>query len=136
MKIVFAVTLVYISSESVQTLCAYSGKFLKPRSQKDWMKRCLRGGLGVPAAKAFVTRAALPWAPLLWKLSVSCISSAYVGCLPSLPSLSLSPFMEAPHASVLPALLNSNALPCLLRFMIRGDTFGPSGTSFQELSRR
>lgn len=25
--------------------------------------------------------------------------------------LSLSPFMEAPHASVLPALLNSNALP-------------------------
>lgn len=117
----------------MQTLCAYSGKFLKPRSQNDWMKRCLRGGLGVLAAKAFVTRAALPWAPLLWKLSVSCISSAYAGCLPSLPSL--SPFMEAPHASVLPALQNSNALPCLLRFMIRGDTFGPSGTSFQRCLR-
>ncbi len=75
---------------SVQSLCAFSCKFLKPRSQNDWIKLCLRGGLGVHAAKAFVTRAAVPWAPLLWKLSVSCISSAYVGCLPSLPSLSLS----------------------------------------------
>lgn len=54
----------------------------------------------------------------------------------AISTVSLSPFMEAPHASVLPALLNSNALPCLLRFMIRGDTFGPSGTSFQALSRR
>lgn len=53
-----------------------------------------------------------------------------------LSRLTLSLFMEAPHASVLPALQNSNALPCLLRFMIRGDTFGPSGTSFQALSWR
>lgn len=58
--------------------------------------------------------------------------------VPAISSISLSPslFMEAPHASVLPALQNSNVLPCLLRFMIRDDTFGPSGTSFQELSRR
>lgn len=50
-------------------------------------------------------------------------------------SVALSVFMKAPHASVLPALQNSNALRCLLRFMIRSDTFGPFGTSFQVPSR-